>query len=354
MATTLGELYQFPDRFRLGALDAPSQAPTRVAMFRSGGTILVSDSLLVLLKYFRSTQCSEPRDKVYAVLGMPADLSYLCNIIPDYSKSLVDVYTDVVRFSLSQADHGLQVLSHVKHPALHCIGAHGVDLRSPGFPSWVPDYRIDNGSAPLQKSEADSTWAYNTCGAREAHNARIEGSHLIVKGFCADEIINVSKTWEYENFSTAEVQAWAPKDSDNVYSLMGQTRDEAFRRTVVADMDVWTKSRGYIVDWGLINAYHHTLTADESSHKGRMEVALRCASTTRRFCWTKAGRMGLAPNATQAGDLLFVLWGGQMMHVLRRKEAGTIYYVGESYVHGVMDGELVTDEIGDGQTIVLE
>ncbi|KAL8849898.1 MAG: hypothetical protein Q9221_005164 [Calogaya cf. arnoldii] len=279
MEVILGEHPRFPERFRHGAFGAPSH----LAAFRSDGGITVGDSLLVLLEYFRSTQCSEPRDKVYAVLGMAADLSSLYNVTPDYSKSLVDVYTDVVRFSLSQADHGLQVL-----------------------------------------------------------------------GFYADEIIDVSNIWEHEYSSTAEVRAWAPNDQDNVYCPTGQTRDEAFRTTVLADMDVWMESRGYIVDWGLLNSYHHTLTAGESSRKQRMAIALKEASSSRRLCWTKGGRMGLAPAATQVGDLLFVLWGGQMMHVLRPRERGTFYYVGESYVNGVMDGELMTDKIGDWQTIVLE
>lgn len=63
--------------------------------------------------------------------------------------------------------------------------------------------------------------------------------------------------------------------------------------------------------------------------------------------------MELVPAAARAGDLLFVLWGGQMIHVLRMKEPGSYTYVGESYVYGVMDGELVLNE-GDLQTIVLD
>lgn len=102
-----------------------------------------------------------------------------------------------------------------------------------------------------------------------------------------------------------------------------------------------------------MNATTHTLTADESSRKNRMEIALKSASGCRSLCWTKFGRMGLVPASAQAGDLLFVLWGGQMIHALRRKDVGKFTYVGESYVHGLMDGELVTDE-GCPQTIVLE
>lgn len=91
---------RFPESFRRIARGAPFS----MAMFRRDGVIQHGDSLLALLEYFRSTECSEPRDKVYAVLGMAVDLSSPEDIIPDYSRSLSDVYTDVVRFSLSHAE----------------------------------------------------------------------------------------------------------------------------------------------------------------------------------------------------------------------------------------------------------
>lgn len=99
-----------------------------------------------------------------------------------------------------------------------------------------------------------------------------------------------------------------------------------------------------------MNADDHTLTADESSLRNRVNIALKSAFGCRSLCWIKSGRMGLAPAAAKAGDLLFVLWGGQMMQFLRRRRAGTFINVGESYVHGVTD----TDGIGDEQTMMLE
>ena len=47
----------------------------------------------------RSTESSEPRDKIYAVLGVVSDLG-LFSIILDYPKALAKVYADAVRFSL--------------------------------------------------------------------------------------------------------------------------------------------------------------------------------------------------------------------------------------------------------------
>ncbi|KAI4276228.1 MAG: hypothetical protein LQ337_002627 [Flavoplaca oasis] len=346
IASQLSKYAHFPVRFRFLTPGATSH----MAAFRDNGVIRWGDSLLELLEYLRTTECSEPRDKVYAILGMAVDLSSPDIIVPNYSKSVADVYTDVVRYSLSRAEHGLQILGHVTHPFNDWTG----DDNTPSLPSWVPNYRIHGGPNPFRTQVANSAWAYNACGAHKAHSATIKVAHLIVKGLPVDEIISVSDVWEHDPHSAAEVQAWSPENPDDIYQPTGQNRDEAFRTTVCADINWSTKSRGHFVDWSVTNADNHTLTPDESLRKDQVNDALKSASGCRRLCWTKTGRMGLVPAVAQVGDLLFVLWGGQMMHVLRRKDAGRFFYVGESYVHGVMDGELVTDETGDGASIVLE
>ncbi|KAL8651548.1 MAG: hypothetical protein Q9226_004655, partial [Calogaya cf. arnoldii] len=181
MERVLVEHPKFPELFRL---DVQGDA-SRMAGFRFNGVIKTGDSLLELLDYLRATECSEPRDKVYAVLGMAIDLSSPGDIIPDYSKSLAEVYADVVRFSLSQADQGLQVLDHVTHPASHWNDP----LEDPSFPSWVPDYRTHGNPSPFRTRITDSRWAYSACGAKRSYNVNIEGSRFVVKGLHADEIV---------------------------------------------------------------------------------------------------------------------------------------------------------------------
>ena len=288
MAHHFAEYSQFPEGFRSIARSAPFS----MAGFRTDGVIRYGDTLLELLEYLRSTECSEPRDKVYAILGMAVDASPR-SIVPDYSKSLVDVYIDVAKFSLSQADHGLRFLGHVTHPARHWAAP----SRVPNFPSWVPDFRIHSGLNPFCTELADSEWAYKACGVKKTHHAVIDGLHLIVKGQNIDEIVSVNAIWEHDVFSTAEVQVWTPENPDALYVPSHQTRDEAFRTTVFADMNVSAESRGFVADWTLMDANDHTLTSDESSRRNKMNIALKCASGCRSLCWTKCGRVGLAPSA---------------------------------------------------------
>lgn len=47
------------------------------------------------------TECEDPRDKAYAVRGLTEGLM-VHEVVPDYKKSIKEVYSDVVRFVLEQ------------------------------------------------------------------------------------------------------------------------------------------------------------------------------------------------------------------------------------------------------------
>ncbi|KAL8765605.1 MAG: hypothetical protein Q9209_007387 [Squamulea sp. 1 TL-2023] len=325
--------------------------------FRDEGLVKYGDTLLDLLSSLRPTQSSEPRDKIYAPLGFASDLSP-SSIVPDYSKPLEEVYKDVVRFSLSQPDHGLGVLGHVTH-----LSSDSKEFitkyRDTGFfCSWVPDFRKFVGPSPFETKVADGTPAYHACGPHITHDASIEeGSRLILRGFKVDEITELSSIWDTNAFSTAKSQSWAPDIPDAIYAPTGQTMDEAFLITVLADMNVQTKSRGHKVDFGLINAREDEMSPDQSARRNRMNIALKTNSGVRRLGWTKHGRMGLMSPAARVGDVLYVLCGGQMIYILRNKKAEIFEYVGNAYVHGIMDGELFTGEntiVGEKEMVVLE
>jgi len=63
-------------------------------------------------------------------------------------------------------------------------------------------------------------------------------------------------------------------------------------------------------------------------------------------CWNRVlfntlnGYMGLGPKVSKPGDVVCVLGGG-MVPILLRPANGYFQVVGESYVHGIMEGEAV-------------
>ena len=77
------------------------------------------------------------------------------------------------------------------------------------------------------------------------------------------------------------------------------------------------------------------------------------ATSQRRKLRTARGYLGLAPNTAQLHDLVCVLWGGKVPYIIRVQAHGsehhsygthvecTYSFIGEGYVHGLMDGEVL-------------
>ncbi|KAI2607924.1 HET-domain-containing protein [Hypoxylon sp. NC1633] len=78
-----------------------------------------------------STTASDPRDKIFSVLGLFRGLED-DGLVPDYSLSIAQVYTGIAAYLLT------------KHNMKHIIGL----SRNPsaGLPSWVPDWRFIQSS----------------------------------------------------------------------------------------------------------------------------------------------------------------------------------------------------------------
>jgi hypothetical protein len=62
-----------------------------------------------------------------------------------------------------------------------------------------------------------------------------------------------------------------------------------------------------------------------------------------RFMTTKKGFFGWAHARAEQGDHLFLLRGCSVPVILRAREEGGYTVVGDAYVEGIMDGELVPD-----------
>lgn len=103
------------------------------------------DFLLQILHSRRGSGVFDPRDMLYAHLGMhqsgteTQDVEELIGV--DYQKSVPEVYTDLALYLLRN-QRGLGFLSHVEDKAL--------EDRNPDLPSWVPDWTSPHASPDAQ------------------------------------------------------------------------------------------------------------------------------------------------------------------------------------------------------------
>lgn len=68
-------------------------------------------------------------------------------------------------------------------------------------------------------------------------------------------------------------------------------------------------------------------------------------ATFRVFVQTRKARMGLAPFSAKLEDEVWILHGAKVPFILRPRSDGTYEFIGEAYIHGIMQGELF--ESGD-------
>jgi hypothetical protein len=106
-------------------------------------------SLSTMLGRTSIFQATDPRDKVYALLGVTTNIPTQA-LLPDYGKSVEQVYTDVAQYFITNGESFFTM----KYAGV----GHGRAIE--GLPSWVPDWTlIDSYPSPLDNGFM-APWAY--------------------------------------------------------------------------------------------------------------------------------------------------------------------------------------------------
>jgi hypothetical protein len=314
--------------------------------------------LLDLLESFRYCEATDPRDKIYALMGLAFDVQP-GDINIDYTLPVQYVYKDIVKLFLS------------KHQSLDILGAI-MQQKSPFqglLPSWVPDWslstiHVDERSLPrkvmsLQFDEVSVSKAYFASGDTLVSPNRLSDTDsLVLTGFVfdtLDDLCEPAVTFVIDSsaFNTSQqqntiIQEWDEKALHAPGLLNPYTipcgRQEAFWRTLVADMiGDWRATEEPLVE-EMFNVWSGRAEAPAGarSFTEPFVSAVVRASHNRRFGITSKGYMVLAPAGAMKSDLVCVLFGGQTPFILR-EEHGRLHLVGACYVHGIMFGEAMED-----------
>jgi hypothetical protein len=93
------------------------------------------------------------------------------------------------------------------------------------------------------------------------------------------------------------------------------------------------------------------------SHSVSATMTMQSQSKFLKFGVADGGRFMRAPHASQSGDWICVLVGGEMPFIIRSTGRGTYELVGECYVDGIMDREALkmgSDATAQYETICSE
>lgn len=300
-------------------------------------------------------ETSDPRDRVYAFLGLAADnLEY--RIVPNYSLSCAQVYTDTAESLLKQ--HGLMILSY-------CSRQQKSKTRLKDLPSWVPDLS-DTALDPLRGS-AVGTPNYHASGSTTPDftlNEVNSGRLLSVQGIYFDTVYQrvssrPNAMASYDISQVKVLQKWLKGfissvnrfSSQKLESSSSNYLNEALWRTPIANI---MSRRGQETERPARNddkeSYDAFLDGDAAHLEQNQSTALDyCYSawlrTSGRCLFiTSKGYIGLAGWDIKERDIICILPGADVPFAFRRLPNDRCSLVGETYVHGIMDGEFIKTE----------
>lgn len=280
--------------------------------------------LVRLVHCTQDYQATDLRDKLYALLGMASDISS-DDIIPDYTKSVQEVFLNLVEFMA------------VEHRNLDVISSGRLSISGSASPSWLPDWRGSNPLRPLNSEEFGGHF-YRASGNTDAV-VDITDFHLTLtaEGWVTDTIDFFDDTTTVSHADLQTIKRWQRMASNNV----SPTMMSLFWRTIIMDKDhignQVTPSFGKALDEFIAGSIK-----TRSKFVQQFSDAVTRAVLGRRFFITKNGRMGLGPPDIQPNDQIAILKGCHVPLILR--ETGDyMALVGEAYVSAMTNGELVSD-----------
>ncbi|KPM41988.1 hypothetical protein AK830_g4599 [Neonectria ditissima] len=290
---------------------------TALQNFRENGSI----PLARLLQDTRDYQASDPRDKLYALLGITSDVT-TAELIPDYAKPVERVFEDLVKFVAMQQDN-LDILSSGRH---FCVSGHGSQ-------SWLPDWQNSSGLRPLNIKRAP----YN---AADGTRAIVDMSQfprvLIVEAFVVDtvKLFGGSAPLAHEHLPTIRCRHYVAAQKPNIKTM------ELFWRMITADVD-HLGNRATLAFKRQIHSFVNDADKRRPNPTSDFSDAATRAVIGRRFFITRSRRLGLAPADIQLEDTVVIIKGCRVPLIIRAVGNHWVL-IGEAYVSGIMYGEVIS------------
>lgn len=280
-----------------------------------------------MLNSFRDLKCSDPKDKVFGLAGIMAQDF----VTVDYTKSVVQVYTDFIVGAL-RAERDLFVLSYVGHDE--------DDDHSDAWPSWVSQWNragdswvFWNERNPMAASRRPVSIADLDLAAK---------GMLEIKGVIFDTIVSTSgklldTTGQFKDDETfREDFLKIHSDLEHVSGTESTTGSERLQAIDLGDADAFLN---YLVRFCQLSFM------DEEKIKAQLhdifKVVWSIGYDRKLFC-TSLGKLGIGSRNVKADDVVVVLDGAKLPHILRPKNPDRYewLFVGDCVVQDLLDGEV--------------
>jgi Heterokaryon incompatibility protein (HET) len=317
------------------------------------------ESPFYILKRWLYRNATDPLDKVYALMGLFPDKTFPRVPSCDYELSPAALYTRIT-CDLIQAEWSLRPL----------IGQRGELKETECLPTWVPDLvrRHEYEKRPWMFWNHIFRYSeFSAAGNKYlAGDSVTGGPELRLRGVYVDTVVEVgeiltdeSSTEPSDEQLVSIISSWKKILTrfmsgrvDGNY-IGGGAWINAFWRTMLGDLIMDSEAplrRATSSDRQQFDSFIENLSFNETYYSLRQMVV------NQAFFITQGGYIGLGPPTVLAGDAVWVLFGANVPFVLSPrgdttwqdpKEAklnsGSYHFVGDAFVCGIMDGEVVED-----------
>jgi hypothetical protein len=382
------------------------QTPSTVPYAGSNAEILSmfqeSDStdLLDVLITTRSFAATDPRDKIFAVLGLATlgrtEVPATEIIYVDYTLTPAQVYLETA-WTVIKKSKDLNLLAEVEDPQLRNIA---------DIPTWVPDF-----SSTYRPSIYHQSLAFNAYQGLKRSLTSLSNSRLLgTAAYRVGEIISSESLGVNEPFIEYFPRILAILFELSLIYVNNQDRLEVLWRTMIQDGLEWVNpaaadTAGDFKNWILVNiaeaviegrnddsvrervdrlighleAYSKTDSSGIMPTQQHIKEAIwqletahsdgipeQIGSATRygheltyyhhmRLFSTDNGLLGLGQPSIQTGDSLWIIPGVSVPMVLQGAEIENRFnVVGPAYIHGIMNGEALESRWSERKLIILE
>ena len=348
--------------------------------------------LNALLHLASSSRATDPRDKVFALLGLSSASrdpeNWPEEVAPDYTRSMFEVYAGAAKYCIRQTG-SLSILSQFVHDRL-------AESTSPyiNLPSWVPRWDLEHSTRRISTfslhQDPDGTRilkekphtasmdtgvemgqntplgvlrllgmrinTVNTClptamlddtkfhaGVPERYGDYLSDLLPRLYRICKKHVIHARHSFDFTFFmvTTAGLPPWywdflTSDRSDalrNFESIVNPSREgSAEGQTPLSNTEGWPT-----MHWTASRAPSpRSLTVH---HPNSSYIASLQPLMNRRLFITSSDTLGLGPAGMMSGDTVAILFGGNVPYILRPSEDGRWNFVGECYLDGYMEGE---------------
>jgi hypothetical protein len=287
-----------------------------------------------LLGETQYSRCTDPRDRIFALLSLLNPRDAAAAIEPDYKKEVSEIYTEVFLSHCKKKGH-LRLMQR-------CELAH----ETRGIPTWLPNWSVPEvqiGKLEIDRMDASGNSApvfeviekqrFRVCGitigtlesiARHGILEDSASSIYTIKGFTT-EIHRIA-----HQFRISDTQLEAFCDT-----LCAGLFDHIFYPLATANPNDPNLLQSIECLSRIIETPHFNEAHLSTSHENFIN---RASSMLRgRLVYnTSGGTFGIAPDFAEPGDIVVVLLGFLSAMVLRPSHGNTYKVVGESYCNGYM------------------